>query len=421
MATDATGTPTALGIPKFNTSVDSPSGLGSNAQMDAIDALIQANTGFQGAGITIKANKLISTDANPAYQVKGDGTISWGAGGASAVDTVLGRTGAGVLRVTGTLNATAGLQINGTSIFASPALTGVPTAPTAPVNTNTTQIATTEFVLGQGFISSPPVLTVFGRTTNVVAQTGDYTVAQVTGAAPLASPTFTGTPAAPTPATGDNSTTIATTAFVKAQAYATLASPALTGTPTAPTPLTADNSTKIATTAYVQAQGYNTGTVVNSFKGRTGVVTPATADYTAAQVTNAFDKSSTSLQSGAGGYVSTHTSNGIGYSTGAGGTVTQATSGSTGVTLNSPTGQITTFTYAVSGGLLQTFVVTNSSIAAADVVVVSWKSQTWGQGMPIWVQSVAAGSFTIAYYNPGGLTASGAGVINFAILKGATA
>jgi hypothetical protein len=37
--------------------------------------------------------------------------------------------------------------------------------------------------------------------------------------ADLASPTFTGTPAAPTPATADNSTTLATTAFVKNQSY----------------------------------------------------------------------------------------------------------------------------------------------------------------------------------------------------------
>jgi hypothetical protein len=36
------------------------------------------------------------------------------------------------------------------------------------------------------------------------------------GAAPLASPTFTGTPSAPTPATSDNSTNLATTAYVKA-------------------------------------------------------------------------------------------------------------------------------------------------------------------------------------------------------------
>jgi hypothetical protein len=41
MATDATGTPTTnYAIPKFNTAVDSPSGLGSNAQMDAIDTVL---------------------------------------------------------------------------------------------------------------------------------------------------------------------------------------------------------------------------------------------------------------------------------------------------------------------------------------------------------------------------------------------
>lgn len=40
MATDATGTPTAKGIPKFNTTADSPSGLGFNAAMDSIDTLL---------------------------------------------------------------------------------------------------------------------------------------------------------------------------------------------------------------------------------------------------------------------------------------------------------------------------------------------------------------------------------------------
>lgn len=66
-----------------------------------------------------------------------------------------------------------------------------------------------------------PVQSVFGRTGAVVSATGDYTVAQITGAAPLASPTFTGDPKAPTPATSDNDTSIATTAFVKAQGYTT--------------------------------------------------------------------------------------------------------------------------------------------------------------------------------------------------------
>lgn len=73
--------------------------------------------------------------------------------------------------------------------------------------------------------------------------------------APLASPTFTGTPAAPTPSAADNSTKLATTAYVDtADALkAPLASPALTGSPTAPTQAQGDKSTKLATTAYVDA------------------------------------------------------------------------------------------------------------------------------------------------------------------------
>ncbi|MBI4086285.1 MAG: tail fiber domain-containing protein [Candidatus Liptonbacteria bacterium] len=58
------------------------------------------------------------------------------------------------------------------------------------------------------------VTSVFARTGAVIATTGDYAVAQVTGAAPLASPTFTGIPAAPTAAGGTNTTQLATTAFV---------------------------------------------------------------------------------------------------------------------------------------------------------------------------------------------------------------
>lgn len=38
---------------------------------------------------------------------------------------------------------------------------------------------------------------------------------QINSKAPINSPTFTGTPTAPTPAAGDNSTKVATTAFVK--------------------------------------------------------------------------------------------------------------------------------------------------------------------------------------------------------------
>ena len=50
---------------------------------------------------------------------------------------------------------------------------------------------------GASCMSAGAVSSVFGRTGAVVAASGDYTVAQITGAAPLASPSFTGTPSVP--------------------------------------------------------------------------------------------------------------------------------------------------------------------------------------------------------------------------------
>jgi len=70
---------------------------------------------------------------------------------------------------------------------------------------------------------------------------------------------------------------------------ADLASPAFTGNPTAPTPLTADNDTSIATTAFVKAQGYttNTGTVtsVAVSGGTTGLSTSGGPITTSGTVT----------------------------------------------------------------------------------------------------------------------------------------
>ncbi len=195
--------------------------------------------------------------------------------------------------------------------------TSTVTAPTVTVGDNTTHVATTEFVMGQGFLLS----------------------ASLTGYAPLFSPTFTGDPKAPTPLISDNDTSIATTAFVQnltatnfqpldadltalaalggtnviyyrsaanvwspvtigggltftggtlassagggnvsssgapvnlqlaqwinstqiqgidisSLGFASTTSPTFTGDPKAPTPATADNDTSIATTAYVKA------------------------------------------------------------------------------------------------------------------------------------------------------------------------
>ena len=75
----------------------------------------------------------------------------------------------------------------------------VPTSATV-VGTNSSGQLTAVTSLPYSFLTGTPatgVSSVFGRTGAVVAETGDYTVSEVTGAAPLASPTFTGTVTAP--------------------------------------------------------------------------------------------------------------------------------------------------------------------------------------------------------------------------------
>lgn len=70
---------------------------------------------------------------------------------------------------------------------------------------------------------------------------------------PPASPVFTGSPQAPTPPAGNNTTRIATTQFVQGElaGKAPTASPVFTGDPKAPTPAPGDDDTSIANTAWV--------------------------------------------------------------------------------------------------------------------------------------------------------------------------
>jgi hypothetical protein len=96
--------------------------------------------------------------------------------------------------------------------------------------------------------------------------------------APLADPTFTGVPAAPTAAADTNTTQIATTAYVQTELgdYALLASPALTGNPTAPTQALGNNSTRIATTAFVLANASG-GVVIGHARATNNTRTTITA------------------------------------------------------------------------------------------------------------------------------------------------
>lgn len=113
------------------------------------------------------------------------------------------------------------------------------------------------------------------------------------------------------------------------------------------------------------------------------------------------------------GVTSNSATAGIGYATGAGGAVTQATNRTTGVTLNTVSGAITLFSAAGSTSW-QSFTVTNSTVAATDVVIVNQKSGT--DLYEIHVTAVAAGSFRISYKTTAGTTTEQP-VFNFAVIK----
>lgn len=78
--------------------------------------------------------------------------------------------------------------------LASPTFTGTPLAPTAAADTNTTQLATTAFVIGQAGSSTPIVdgTGAAGSSTRYARQ--DHVHPTDTSRAPIASPNFSGTP-----------------------------------------------------------------------------------------------------------------------------------------------------------------------------------------------------------------------------------
>lgn len=118
-------------------------------------------------------------------------------------------------------NATSIVPLGGTGTFAvlaSPAFTGTPTAPTAAADTNTTQVATTAFVIAQASSSNPIVNGSVAIGSSLKYARADHVHPIDTSRAPLASPGFTGVPTAPTAAVDTNTTQLATTAFVLAQA-----------------------------------------------------------------------------------------------------------------------------------------------------------------------------------------------------------
>lgn len=97
--------------------------------------------------------------------------------------------------------------------------------------------------------------------------------------------------------------------------------------------------------------------------------------------------------------------------------VTQATSITTGVTCSALSGRITTVSQTVAAGAEADFVVTNTKVAATDVVSVCIATHTSAGAFAATVSAVAAGSFTIRLTNLGAAAGDNVLVLNFLVHK----
>jgi hypothetical protein len=146
-----------------------------------------------------------------------------------------------------------------------------------------------------------------------------------------------------------------------------------------------------------------------------GVISACTST-SMVMVTPAIGAATGTSLTATGTIVSTGTA-GVGYATGAGGAVTQITSRTTGVTLNKTAGAITLVS-AAGSATAATFTVTNSTVAATDVIILNQKSGT--DLYDLMVTAVAAGSFNLTFRTTGGTTTE-TPVFNFAVIKAVAA
>ena len=224
------------------TALDLKANLASPTFTGTVSGITATMVGLGNVNNTTDANKPISTATQTALDLKANlasptftGTVS----GINATMIGLGNVDntSDVNKPVSTATQTA-LDLK--APLASPALTGTPTAPTAAANTNTTQVATTAYVqaeLADLVNSAPATLDTLKELSDALGADANFATTVTNNLAlkaPLASPTLTGTPTAPTAAVGTDTTQIATTAFVIDQIDASTQPGALYQT-TAPT------------------------------------------------------------------------------------------------------------------------------------------------------------------------------------------
>ena len=313
--------------------------------------ITKSDVGLANVDNTTDANKPVSTATQTALDLKAPlanptftGTVTLPEG------TVTSGMIANGTIVDADVNASAAIaqsKISGLTTdlaakapLASPALTGIPTAPTATAGTNNTQVATTAYAdaaVAALVDGAPALLNTLNELAAAINDDASFTTTLTNSIglkAPIDSPTFTGTVTLPsgtvtsgmiadgTIATADiadsaiTSAKIADGTIVNADinasaaiaqskidglstsfsAKADLVSPTFTGTPSAPTAAPGTDTTQVATTAFVKAAADAAAAVANALT--TDDVAEGTAQYfTDARARTAVDGTARSFTS----------------------------------------------------------------------------------------------------------------------------
>jgi hypothetical protein len=228
----------------------------------------RAAGGAAGAPASLASAELAYNEQDDTlYYGKGDN-----AGAATSIPAIGGP---------GAYLALAGAQtVTGDKTFSGTVALGANVSATTPAaDNNSTKVATTAYVLGQAATANPAINGTAAAGSSTRFSRGDHVHPTDTSRAALASPTFTGTPAAPTAAADTNTTQLATTAFVLGQASS--------ATPQALGSAAIGTATRYARADHVHAMptlnqvGAPTADVALNSRKITGLATP-TADTDAA-------------------------------------------------------------------------------------------------------------------------------------------
>lgn len=180
-----------------------------------------------------------STDYAPATSgsslLKGNGSGGF-SNAASGTDYAPATSGSAIQKGNGAGGLSA--AVAGTDYVAPGGSAGAIDVTTQAVDNNTTKAASTAFVLGQAASATPIVDGSAAVGTSTRYARADHVHPTDTSRAAVASPTFTGTPAAPTAAVDTNTAQLATAAFVLGQAAS--------ATPLAPGTAAVGTSTRYA-------------------------------------------------------------------------------------------------------------------------------------------------------------------------------